>query len=348
MKMTDIAKKAGVSIATVSRVINNEKNVREATREKVQEIIKEFEYTPSAIGRNLSKKETNIIAVIVPDISNPFFSEIVEGITQKADENDLGMILFSTTESPEKQERALNMALEQRVKGIIISVTRESYEDRSGQLEKLINKGIPVTLVDRDLKHSFLDGVFMDNIGGADKGVECLIKSGHRDIAIITGPATSKPGRDRLLGYKRALAREEIEIRNENIYEGDFQMESGYQIGCEILKRKTRPSGIFICNNQMTLGFIKAMNEMGCSTPKDISVASFDRVEILEYFGINLTTISTSVRELGIKATEILLDRISDNKEAVKADEAKRVILSPKLEKRGSEEYIERKNKEDI
>lgn len=348
MKMTDIAKKAGVSIATVSRVINNEKNVREATRKKVQEIIKEFEYTPSAIGRNLSKKETNIIAVIVPDISNPFFSEIVEGITQKADENGLGMILFSTTESPEKQERALNMALEQRVKGIIISVTRESYEDKSGQLEKLRSKGIPVTLVDRDLKHSSLDGVFMDNIGGADKGVECLIKNGHRDIAIITGPVTSKPGRDRLLGYKRALTREEIEIRDENIYEGDFQMESGYQIGCEILKRKIRPSGIFICNNQMTLGFIKAMNEMGCSTPEDISVASFDRVEILEYFGINLTTISTSVRELGIKSTEILLDRIRENKEAVEADEVRRIILSPKLEKRGSEKYIERKNKEDI
>ena len=348
MKMTDIAKKAGVSIATVSRVINNEKSVREETRKRVLEIIKEFEYTPSAVGRNLSKKETNIIAVVVPDISNPFFSEIVEGITQIADEKGVGVILFSTSESLEKQERALNMAMEQRVKGVIISVTGDSYENGSEQLNKLKNKDVPAVLVDRDIKYSSLDGVFMDNIGGAYLGVESLIDNGHREIAIITGPITSKPGRDRLQGYMKALVENNIEVKKENIYEGDFQVKSGYALGKQILKQKERPSGVFICNNQMTLGFIKAMNEMGYSTPGDISVASFDKVEMLDFFGIKLTTISTSVRELGIKAAEILFERVENKDEFRRSDEVKRVILSPKLDRQGSERYFKGKNGEDI
>lgn len=339
MKMTDIAKKAGVSIATVSRVINNEKSVKKETRERVLKIIKEYEYTPSAVGRNLSKKETNIIAVIVPDISNPFFSEIVEGITQEADKKGLGIILFSTNESLEKQEKAVNMALEQRVQGIIISVTGDSYEKGSQQLNRLKKRGVPTVLVDRDIKYSVLDGVFMDNIGGAYQGVTSLIESEHKDIGIITGPLTSKPGRDRLRGYKSALRDNNIEIKEENIYEGDFQMKSGYTLGREILAKKDRPSGIFICNNQMTLGFIKAMGEAGYTTPEDIAIASFDKVEILDIFGINITTVSTKVRTLGIKAAEILLERIEKKEEFLEGDEVKRIILSPKIEKKGSEKF---------
>lgn len=329
MKMVDIAKKAGVSIATVSRVINNESSVKEKTKQRVLEIIDEYEYTPSAVGRNLSKKETNIIAVIVPDIANPFFSEIVEGITQEADEKGLGVILFSTNESLVKQEKALNMALEQRVKGIIISVTRDSYEMGSNQLNKFQKKDIPVVLIDRDIKNSSFDGVFLDNIGGAKKGVESLVEKGCKRIGIITGPLTSKPGRDRLRGYKRALEDNNIEILEKDIYEGDFQMESGYELGIDIFSRKSNLDGIFICNNQMTLGFIKAMNEKGYRIPKDIEIVSFDKVEILKIFGIELTTVSTEVRNLGINGIELLLEKLEEKKEVaeIKRD-SKRIVLT--------------------
>lgn len=328
MKMVDIAKKAGVSIATVSRVINNEKSVQEKTRKKVMEIIKEYDYTPSAVGRNLSKKETNIIAVIVPDISNPFFSSIVDGITKKAEENGLGVILFSTGESRKKQSKALNMALEQRVKGIIISVTRDSYEKSSEELEKIQKKGIPLILVDRDIKDSFIDGVFIDNIGGAYKGVEVLAKNGHKRIATITGPMTSKPGRDRLKGYKRALERNKIDLLEDDIYEGDFEMRSGYIIGKKILEKASKPSSIFISNNQMTLGFIKAINEMRLEVPKDIEIVSFDRVELLDIFGIKITTVSVKGIDLGIKAGELLLEKTMKTE---KESEMKRLIVSPSI-----------------
>lgn len=332
MKMTDIAKKANVSIATVSRVINNEKSVKEETRQRVLRVIEENEYTPSAVGRNLSKNETNIIAVVVPDISNPFFSEIVEGISQIADGRDLGVILFNTGESLEKQERALKMAAEQRVKGIIISVTRDSYEMGSREIMRLKNKKVPTILVDRDIKDSDLDGVFMDNVEGAYKGVKSLIEKGYRDIAIITGTLESKPGRDRLRGYEKALEESGIEIDEDRIHEGDFQMESGYRLGRKILEGKRKPRGIFVCNNLMTMGLVKAMNESRCRIPEDIEIAAFDRVEALEIFGIDINTVSTEARLLGREGAKILLERIDEIKEKKTSRGIKRVVLSPELE----------------
>ncbi|WP_372714302.1 LacI family DNA-binding transcriptional regulator [Ilyobacter sp.] len=336
MKMSDIAKKSGVSIATVSRVINEDKNVKDSTREKVLKIIEEYDYTPSAIARNLSKKDNNTIGVVVPDISNPYFSEMVEGISEVIDRENLNILIYNTNDKIQKEQKSLQMLLEQRIKGLIITVTSESYEKGKIYLDKFLKSNIPVVLSDRDIKDSSMDCVFIDNIGGAYKGVSLLVENKHKDIAIITGPLKSKPGRDRLKGYKNALSEKEIEITEENIYEGDFQMESGYLLGKEILKRKKRPTAVFVSNNQMTLGFFKAMNEMKLSTPKDIAVLSFDRVELLDIFDINLTTVSASVRELGVKSAEILLERMKNRDK----DISQKTILQTTLDVKGSEKKV--------
>ena len=336
MKMSDIAKKSGVSIATVSRVINEDKNVKDSTREKVLKIIEKYDYTPSAIARNLSKKDNNTIGVVVPDISNPYFSEMVEGISEVIDRENLNILIYNTNDKIEKEQKSLQMLLEQRIKGLIITVTSESYEKGKIYLDKFLKSNIPVVLSDRDIKDSSMDCVFIDNIGGAYKGVSLLVENKHKDIAIITGPLKSKPGRDRLKGYKNALSEKEIEITEENIYEGDFQMESGYLLGKEILKRKKRPTAVFVSNNQMTLGFFKAMNEMKLSTPKDIAVLSFDRVELLDIFDINLTTVSASVRELGVKSAEILLERMKNRDK----DISQKTILQTTLDVKGSEKKV--------
>jgi LacI family transcriptional regulator len=336
MKMSDIAKKSGVSIATVSRVINEDKNVKDSTREKVLKIIEKYDYTPSAIARNLSKKDNNTIGVVVPDISNPYFSEMVEGISEVIDRENLNILIYNTNDKIQKEQKSLQMLLEQRIKGLIITVTSESYEKGKIYLDKFLKSNIPVVLSDRDIKDSSMDCVFIDNIGGAYKGVSLLVENKHKDIAIITGPLKSKPGRDRLKGYKNALSEKEIEITEENIYEGDFQMESGYLLGKEILKRKKRPTAVFVSNNQMTLGFFKAMNEMKLSTPKDIAVLSFDRVELLDIFDINLTTVSASVRELGVKSAEILLERMKNRDK----DISQKTILQTTLDVKGSEKKV--------
>lgn len=238
MKMSDIAEKAGVSIATVSRVINEDKNVKDSTREKILKIIEEYDYTPSAIARNLSRKDNNTIGVVVPDISNPYFSEMVEGISEVIDKENLNILIYNTNDKIEKEQKSLQMLLEQRIKGLVITVTSESYEKGKNYLDKFVKEKIPVVLADRDIKYSSMDCVFIDNIGGAYKGVSVLIENDHKDIAIITGPLKSKPGRDRLRGYRNALSENGIEVIDENIYEGDFQMESGYKLGKEILNRK--------------------------------------------------------------------------------------------------------------
>lgn len=336
MKMSDIATKACVSIATVSRVINGDKNVKDSTREKILKIIEEYDYTPSAIARSLSKKDNNTIGVVIPDISNPYFSEMVEGISEVIDRENLNILIYNTNDKIEKEQKSLQMLLEQRIKGLVIAVTSESYEKGKIYLDKFSKKDIPVVLADRDIKHSSMDCVFIDNIGGAYNGVSVLVENKHRDIAIITGTLSSKPGRDRLRGYKNALAENGLEIMEENIYEGDFQMESGYLLGKEILKRKKRPTAVFISNNQMTLGFFKAMNEMKLSTPKDIAVLSFDRVEILDIFDIKLTTVSASVRELGVKSAEILLERMKNKNK----DISQKMILQTTLDIKGSEKKV--------
>ncbi len=336
MKMSDIAEKSGVSIATVSRVINGDKNVKDSTREKVLKVIEEYNYTPSAIARNLSKKDNNTIGVVVPDISNPYFSEMVEGISEVIDGENLNILIYNTNDRIEKEQKSLQMLLEQRIKGLVITVTSESYENGKSYLDKFVKSRIPVILVDRDIKDSSMDCVFIDNIGGAYKGVSVLIENDHKNIAIITGPLKSKPGRDRLRGYKNALSENGIEVTEGNIYEGDFQVESGYIHGKEILSRKIRPTAVFVSNNQMTLGFFKAMNEMKLSTPEDIAVLSFDRVEILDIFGIKLTTVSASVKELGVRSAEMLLERIR-NKDK---DISQKMILQTVLDIRGSEKKV--------
>ncbi|WP_319204399.1 LacI family DNA-binding transcriptional regulator [uncultured Ilyobacter sp.] len=339
MKMSDIAEKAGVSIATVSRVINEDKNVKDSTREKILKIIEECDYTPSAIARNLSRKDNNTIGVVVPDISNPYFSEMVEGISEVIDRENLNILIYNTNDKIEKEQKSLQMLLEQRIKGLVITVTSESYEKGKNYLDKFVKEKIPVVLADRDIKYSSMDCVFIDNIGGAHKGVSVLIENGHKEIAIITGPLGSKPGRDRLRGYQNALSENGIEVIEGNIYEGDFQMESGYKLGKEILGRKKRPTAVFISNNQMTLGFFKAMNEMKLSTPKNIAVLSFDRVEILDIFDIKLTTVSASVRELGMRSAEMLLDRIRSKDK----DISQKTILQTVLDIKGSEKNVCRK-----
>ncbi len=327
MKMTDIAKKANVSIATVSRVINNEKSVRESTRLKVLKIIEENEYTPSAVGRNLSKQETNIVAVIVPDISNPFFSEIVDGITKVLEAKDLGVVLFNTGESIERQEKAIKMAVSQRVKGIIISVTQDSYNLEGEKILK--SKDIPLVLIDRDIKNSNIDGVFIDNIHGAYKGVKSLLEQGHKNISILTGSLESKPGRDRLRGYKKALKEYDITLEEDNIYEGNFQLESGYRLGKELLEKKDIPESVFICNNLMTLGFMKAINRSKYKIIEDIDIATFDRIESLDIFGIDINYVSIEARDLGTKGATLLLNRLNN-----KDMDTCRLILSPELTKR--------------
>lgn len=334
--INDIAKKAGVSQATVSRVLNNSGYVKEETREKVLKVIKEANYTPSAIARSLSTNKTNTVGVIVPDINDPFFGEIIKGISEIADKHGLNIIFFDTDERVEKELKAIKLLEEQRIRGILITPTSTEDKYNSECLKALNNSGTPVILIDGHVKYSDFSGIFADNIEGGYEGTEALIKAGHTKIAVITGRMNSRPARDRFEGYKKALESNDIPIDERYIFHSDYTQESSYKITKQILAMEDRPTAIFVNSNMMTLGCMKALSEESIRIPEDIAIIGFDKLDILNILGMNISFVSAPTMEMGRNGMKMLIDSLKNKQDK----EIKRITLSPELSLNGSERYI--------
>jgi LacI family transcriptional regulator len=334
----DIARDTNLSSATISRVLNSSGYVKKETREKVVKSMEKLNYAPSAIARSLSMMETNIIGVVVPDINNPFFSEVIKGISSLADTHNLNIFLCDTDENHQGKElRQLRLLKEQRIRGLIITPTSENDENTARYLFEMEKFGIPVVLIDRDVKGSSLDGVFVDNTGGAFAATNVLIKEGHDRIAIITGPITSLPGRGRLEGYQKAFRSNGYQIDEELILQGDFMFESGYYLTQKILSMQERPTAIFCSNNLMTLGCMKALHEACLKIPQDISIISFDEIEVFNILGLNISYVARPTKEMGWEAMRILLSKMDlENTDTTQS----RVILPTNLVLMGSEKRM--------
>ncbi|EDS78617.1 transcriptional regulator [Clostridium botulinum C str. Eklund] len=331
--ISDIAKQANVSQTTVSRVLNNSGYVKDETRKKVLKVMKDLNYSPSAIARSLSTKKTNIIGVIVPDIKNPFFGDAIKGISDVADKHNFNIILCDADENIEKEIKAIKLLKEQRIEGIIITPTSVEDEFNSKYLTAIENLGIPVILLEGNVKYSNFSGVFIDNIQGAFKGTEVLIKNGHTKIAIITGRMNSQSAKDRLVGYKKALAINNIPLNEDYIFYGDYQMESGYELTNKMLSMKDKPTAVFVSSNMMTIGCVKSIFEHNCTIPGDMAVMGYDDLDMMSLFGVNISYVSVPTRELGKKSMNMLLEELNKGKDR----EIKRLILSPKVVLKGSE-----------
>lgn len=331
--INDIAKTAGVSRTTVSRVLNNSGYVKEETKKKVLKVIKELHYTPSAIARSLSTNKTNTIGVIVPEINDPFFGDIIKGISEIADEYNLNIILCNTDEDMDKELRALKLLKEQRIQGILITPTFGEDEFNSEYLNTIENFGIPIILIDGHVRYSNFSGVFIDHIKGAYEGTKALIKAGHEKIAIITGRMNSRPARHRLIGYKKALEMNNIDIEDKYIFYGNYQHQSAYEVTKEMLKMKDRPTAVFVSSNMMVLGCIKALNEEKIKIPEDMAIIGFDKIEILNMIGMNISYINSHTVEIGRTGMKMLIDCLNTSD----SREIKRITLLPELVLKGSE-----------
>lgn len=336
--ISDIAKEAKVSHATVSRVLNNSGYVKDETRKKVLEVIKDLNYTPSAIARSLSTSKTNTIGVIIPDINNLFFGEIVKGITEIADEHNLNIILCDTDEDKDKELRAINVLKEQRIQGLIITPTFYKKTGNSENLNTLKNLGIPIILIDGHVEYLDFSGVFIDHIKGAYDGTTALIEAGHRKVAIITGDMNSRPAKERLKGYEKALEAHNIPVENQYIFYGDYKYETAYEITKKILKMDNRPTAIFVSSNTMILGCIRAFYEEKLSIPRDMAIIGFDKVDVLDIIGMNISFINGPSNELGKIGMQMLLELLN-NKHCT---EIKRRTILPELMLKGSEKYIKK------
>ncbi|WP_312469732.1 LacI family DNA-binding transcriptional regulator [Neobacillus sp.] len=324
----DVAKLANVSIATVSRVINNQGGVRKVTEERIVNAINELGYIRSAVARSMKRKETHTIGIIVPDIKNPFFPLVVSGIEQKAREKGYYTILSSTNESPIVEEEIVKIFIERGVDGVIITTANEAGD----HIKLLHDQGIPIVAVDRAIKNFEVDTVLVDNVNGSYQAVQHLILQGHKKIAIICGPQNTTPGHERFLGYKKALEEYNIPFDESMVIQGDFMEGSGYHAAHELFDLENKPTAIFSSNNLMTIGCVKAIIDLDWKLGEEVSFIGFDDVEIATFIKPKLSVVSRPMNTLGEIAVQLLYERMN-----VKGNLPKRqYLLSPELKIRES------------
>jgi LacI family transcriptional regulator len=335
MNISSIAKLAGVSVATVSRVINNSDSVKTATREKILKIIGESNYIPNAMARSLSTSSSFNIGVAFPDIQNRFFSSMLGRIAQKSVISGYNVYFYDTDENIDRERQFLITVQEQRFKGIIMVPVTEKNPLTAAMIYHLEKSGIPVVIVDRDIRDVEIDGIFFDDISGSYKAVKCLLDEGHKKVAMIAGPQNMKPGRDRLSGYVKAHELAGIAVRDEYIVNGFFHSEGGYQAAKQLLELDDPPSAIFSANNLMTLGCLNYFHQVGLEIGRDIAFVANDKIEELVFAGYNITMIERPAGDMGEEALNLLLRRFSEPESIGKVHN--RMTIGTNLVLRGSE-----------
>jgi LacI family transcriptional regulator len=299
----DVALLAGVSTATVSHVINKTRFVSEETSRKVNEVITELEYLPSAAARGLAGKESKIISVIFSDISNPFFTSVFMGLESVLAGEGYELILVNTGEEIENQEKALRTMLSRQIDGLIIAPTgRESH-----MLNQLVDVGIPVVLIDREAP---VDNVFLvdlDNEYAAHQAITHLINDGHQQIGVLLGLPEVSTTRTRLNGYQKAIDEHNIPFRPEYLFQGHSRIEGGYEGVKYFLDLDQPPTAIFSMNNMMTLGVLHAFKEIGIECPNDLGLVGFDDHDWGNIFTPSLTVVRQPTYEMGVIAAKMLI-----------------------------------------
>lgn len=329
-----IAKEAGVSIATVSRVINQSASVSEKSREKVQNAIRKLNYVPNAAARNLSTSSSTSIAVVIPDVDNRFFMRLLQGITQVADELEYNVVLFNTANSVNREHKVLDTIRELRLGGIVI--TPVSYSDWTTvqKLKDFESFGVPVVLLDRELIGNDFDRVASADEQGSFEAVSELVRLGHQKIAVVSGPECVYPVYKRMNGYYRAMRSAGIAVPDEYIRKGDFTVETAYQETLALLQLPDPPTAVFTFNNDITYGCLKAFGDLGLTVGEDIALIGFDDIEELQWIHFDISVVDRDVIQMGKLAMERLARRMGS-----RCEEMQTVLTSveTKVILRGSE-----------
>lgn len=310
MKITikDIARMAEVSTATVSKVVNNkDKNISDATRQKVLRIIKEHNYVPNRVASSMITKKTHSIGLVIPDITNPFFPEIARGVEDVANKFGYHVILCNSDNDISKEISYIEMLQEKMVDGIILTASSRRVAD-SLDLRKL---SVPLITVDRDIEEVKVKGkVIVDNVSGAYEAVCYMFNKGYKRVLHLAGPLTSGPSIDRYEGYKKAHRDMEKELLDELFIEGFYTSEWGYEGIIQILKKGIEFDSIFCGNDLIAMGAMKALREHDYKIPKDVGIVGFDDIYMATMIEPQLTTVHQPNYKMGSKAAQLLIDFI--------------------------------------
>jgi len=306
----DVAAQAGVSIQTVSRVINNRPDVSPETRQHIQATIDKLGYQPFANARGLASKRTYTLGLITADFSDFWFSQVATGAEKEAQEHGYYFMLGNSNYAPEDESKVLRLFTERHVEGVLF--VRANYEKENDHLTRLQAYGIPIVTVGYLWPETGLAMVDVDNVSGGRKATEYLIGLGHRRIAMIAGPNKWKSVHDRTAGYLQALQNAGIPADQELMCEGTWLHRSGYENTKALLARKKPFSAIFAQNDRIARGATHALNQAGLRVPEDVSIIGYDDIPEAEFADPPLTTIKQPMAEVGKAATRFLIQMIED------------------------------------
>jgi LacI family transcriptional regulator len=301
----DVAREAGVSVATVSRVYNDSELVSEETRRHVKEVGTRLRYTPNRTARSLTTAKTNSIGVLLPDIYGEFFSEVIRGIDESAQARDYHILVSSSHAATSEIDVALR-SMRGRVDGLILMWPTNDAELALPSLPD----GFPVVLLNSTSNDGAFDSLTIDNYPGAHAMVTHLIGLGHRKIAMIQGAPGNHDASERLRGYRAALCDAGLRLVPEWELPGDFSESSGWVATMALIERWARPTAIFAANDAMAIGAMSALGEKGLRVPDDMAVAGFDDIPMARYMNPPLSSVHVEIAALGAHATQMLLDRI--------------------------------------
>jgi LacI family transcriptional regulator len=315
----DVAREAGVSMATVSRVVNNNPNVKPQTRKKVFEAIERLGYRPNAVARGLASKKTTTVGVVIPDISNAIFAEVARGIEDIANMYRYNIILCNADKKKDKEISVINTLLEKQVDGLLFmggTVTQE-------HLDAFKTSSVPIVLCATTDNNNAMPAVDIDHEKAAFDAVDLLISNGHRKIGMISGTLQDPAnGYARFQGYKKALEQANIPVRDEYIRVGNYRYESGIEAMKYFVELKDRPTAIFAATDEMAIGAIHTIQDAGLRVPEDISIISVDNSRMASMVRPLLTTVAQPMYDIGAVSMRLLTKLM--NKENV--EQAKFVL----------------------
>jgi len=302
----DVAKKAGVSVATVSRAMQKEEMVRPKTRRKVLDAARELNYHVDMGARSLIKKQTKTIGLCICNICNPFYPPLVRGVENTINKFGYSLFICNTEENPQKEEAYLKVMLQQRIDGLIVTPTWNICSS----LKEFEARNIPIVVVDRSTSDLLSDTVCVDNIHGAFTAVEHLIQLGHQRIGIIAGMKMISTTRDRVEGYLDALRKYRLKKDEALIVDGGSSIEGGMKAMAALMKLTPPPTAVFCYNNFVTLGALLTLKKLNKKIPKDIAIIGFDEVDWAEVFDPPLTVVSQPVYAIGATAGQLIMQRL--------------------------------------
>ncbi len=306
--LLDVAAKAGVSRATVSRVLNKYPHVHPEVRQRVLKATKVLRYRPDRVAQSLVRRETRTIGLVVADITNPFYAETAKAIVETARGRGYTVVLCNTENLPRLQAEQIEVLREQRVDGIILG----SVHLQDPPVEHLIATGFPCVMYNRRLRSGAGNSVVLDNVRGAEEATRHFIALGHRRIAFVAGPPSFSTASERLVGYRRALRAAGIPWDPRLVRQGQFQPALAFQAAVDLLKGTPRPTAIVAGNDLTALAVLDAAADLGIRVPDDLAVSGFDDTDIARHRTIQLTSVAQQKAEMGRLAVTYLLECIQD------------------------------------